>query len=79
MVLENWVLMGIFGSEIEEVTGDWRKWNDEFRNTLCVQYYQGDQFIEDGMGGTCGMLGRERICAKGVSAYPSRNETTWKT
>jgi hypothetical protein len=78
-VFENRVLRGKFGSETEEVTGDWRNWNEEFRRTLLVRYYQGDQIMEDGMGGTCGMRGRERTYAEGFGAYPSRNKTPWKT
>jgi len=78
-VFENRVLKGKFGSEVEEVTGEWRKCNQEFRRTLLVQYYQGDQIMENWMGGTCGMRGRERTGAEFVGAYPSRNKTTWKT
>jgi hypothetical protein len=35
--------------------------------------------MENGMGGTCGMRGRERTFAEGVGAYPSMNKITWKT
>jgi hypothetical protein len=78
-VFENRVLREKFESEVQEVTGDWRKCNQEFRRTLLVQYYQGDQIMENGLGGTCGTRGRERTGAEGVGAYASRNKTTWKT
>ena len=73
------MLRGKFGSEVEEVTGEWRKWNEEFRLTLLLQYSKGDQIMEDGMSGTCGMRGRERTFAEGVGAYQTKNKETRKT
>ena len=32
---ENWVLRGIFGSNRDEVTGEWRKLHNEALNDLC--------------------------------------------
>ena len=46
-VLENRVLMRLFGSKRGEVTGDWRKLHSK---KLC---YSGHQFKKNEMGGAC--------------------------
>jgi hypothetical protein len=63
-VFENWVLRGIFGSNRDEVTGEWRKLHNEELHDLywSPNNYTGFQ-IE--MGGACGMYGGQKRCMQG--------------
>jgi len=62
-VFENRVLRRIFGPKRDEVTGEWRRLqNDELIDLLLTKYYSGDQIEKNEMGGACSTYGREESC-----------------
>ena len=62
-MFENRVLRRIFGPKRDEVTGEWRRLqNDELIDLLLTKYYSGDQIEKNEMGGACSTYGREESC-----------------
>jgi hypothetical protein len=53
-VIENRVLRRIFGTKRDEVTGEWRRYEE------LTKYCFGDQIKKNEIGGTCSMCGQGR-------------------
>jgi hypothetical protein len=61
-VFENRVLIKIFGPKTDEVTGEWRRPDQEELHDLYPSpnnYYLSDKIKKNGMGGTSGTYGGE--------------------
>jgi len=80
-VFENRVLRRIFEPERDEVTGEWRRLDNEELNGLYsyTQIYSGDQIQKNEMGGPCSMYGTEERCIQGFGVETWGKETSWKT
>jgi hypothetical protein len=60
-VCENRLLRRLFGPQRDEVTGEWRRLNNEELNDLYyTKYYLGDQIKKKEMGGACSTYGERR-------------------
>jgi hypothetical protein len=56
-VFENWVLRRVFGPKRDEVTGEWRKLNNEELNDLYSLCCAGGKIETNEMGRACGAYG----------------------
>jgi hypothetical protein len=77
-VFENRVLRRIFGPKRDEVTGEWRKLQNEELNDL-TEYCSGDKIENNEMGGPCSTYWREEACVQGFGGENLREKTTWKS
>jgi len=66
-VFENRMLRRIFGSVKNEVTGEWRKLQNEELSGFysSSQYRSGDQIERNELGGACSTYVREESCIQG--------------
>jgi hypothetical protein len=74
-VFENRVLRRMFGTERDEVTGEWRSL------MICTphQILFNCQIVENWMDGTCSTYAGEEGCIQGFGVDTRGKETTWKT
>jgi hypothetical protein len=71
-VFENRVLRRIFGPKRDEVTGEWRKLNNEELHILHSSPNIIRQIKENEVGGLCGTHGRGEECVQGFDAKGKR-------
>jgi hypothetical protein len=64
-VFENRVLRRIFGPKRVEVTGDWRKLNNE-ELVIFAKHNYNDQVTKDGKGRACSTNGGEEECISDI-------------
>ena len=66
-VFENRVLRRLFGPKRDEVTGEWKKCNNEELSDLVLltEYCAGGKIEKDEMGGACGAYGGGERGAQG--------------
>jgi hypothetical protein len=78
-VFENRVLRRIFGPKRDEVTGEWRKLNNEELHNLYSFPDIIRQVKANEVGGACGTHGRREKSVQGFGGKARRKETTGKT
>jgi hypothetical protein len=61
-VFENKALRKIFGTKMDEVTGEWKKLHNELNAVLLTQYCASDKIGKNEMGWTCNADGG-KVCA----------------
>ena len=80
LMFENRVLMRIFGSERDEVTGSGEDYIIRgLMICLVTKYYSSDQIEENEMGGACSTYGGEERWIQGFGGEARGKEVTWKT
>ena len=74
------MLRRIFGPQRNEVTGEWRRLNnEELIDLYYTTYYLGDQIRKNEMGGGCSTYGGMGEVHIGMLWGDRREEITWKT
>jgi hypothetical protein len=64
-VFENRVLRRIFGTNRDEITGEWRKLKRRLMICTHHKYRSSDQTEKNDMGGACSTYGGEERCIQG--------------
>ena len=72
-VCENRVLRRVFEPKRDEVTGEWRKLDEE------ELYHSDDQNKKNDICGACSTYGGHKKCVQGFGEETCGKETTWKT
>jgi hypothetical protein len=78
-VFENRILRRIFGPKRDEVTGEWRKLQNEELHNLYSSPDIIRQVKVNEVGRACSMHGRGENSVQGFGGKARRKETTWKT
>jgi hypothetical protein len=78
-MFENRVLRWIFGPKRGEVTGEWRKLQNEELHTLYSSPDIIRQVKANELGGACGTNGRWEKIVQGFGGKAGKKESTWKT
>jgi PAS domain-containing protein len=77
-VFENRALRRIFGSKRDELTGEWRKLNNEEPHDLYSTHYSaGDKIEKNELGGTCNAYGEGRGVYRVLVGKPEGKRVLW--